>query len=66
MSKGNLKSKLDRKVVPVNKNRAETKKARGKGVLAMKDAEMSLAEWTRNFDPLFGVKGKERHRRLCS
>jgi hypothetical protein len=31
----------------------------------MKDAEMSLAEWTKNFDPLFGVKGKERHRRLC-
>lgn len=50
--------------VPVNKNRAVTKKARGKGTLAMSEAGMSLTEWTRNHDPLFNIKGIERYNRL--
>jgi len=60
MSKGN-RVNTDFKQ-PSNKNRAETKKARGKGRLAM--GEMSQAEWTRKHDPLYGIKGTERHQKI--
>lgn len=62
--KGNMMK--DTRTVPTNKNRVETKKARGKGQLAMKEAKMNLVEWTRHHDPLYSIKGKERHKRMCS
>jgi hypothetical protein len=62
MAKGSLRK--DTWKVPENKNRALTKKARGKGTLAMSESGMTLAQWTQNHDPLFGIKGIERHNRL--
>ena len=53
-----------RPVVPVNEpneNRSISKKARGKGKLAM--GSNCEAEWSRMHDPLFKIKGMERHRR---
>lgn len=45
---------------PENVNRRESKKARGFGQLAMKEAKMSQSQWTAKHDPLFNIKGKER------
>ena len=47
-----------------NQKRSEAKARRGKGILAMEKAGMDHAAWTQKHDPLFKVKGKERHRRL--
>lgn len=48
--------------VPENPSRAERKKERGRGRLAMGKVEQ--AEWTKRHDPLHGVKGIERHLRM--
>jgi len=51
-------------VVPVhkpNEKRSISKKARGKGRIAM--GSNSESEWSRMHDPLFKIKGMERHRR---
>lgn len=45
-----------------NEKRGVAKKERGKGQLAM--GKMSHAEWTKKFDPLYGIKGIERHLKL--
>ncbi len=42
--------------------RQSAKLARDRGQAAMKKAKMNHAQWTQQFDPLFQVKGKERHR----
>lgn len=42
--------------------RTEAKQRRNKGLGAMKAANMNHAQWSQKHDPLFGVKGKERHR----
>ena len=47
-----------------SKQRQQAKLARGKGQLAMKQAGMNHNQWTQQFDPLFKVKGQERHRRV--
>ncbi len=46
-----------------NEQRQSAKLARDRGQAAMKKAKMNDAQWTQQFDPLFQVKGKERHRR---
>ncbi len=46
-----------------HRQRQEAKLARNRGQAAMKKAKMNHAQWTQQFDPLFRVKGKERHRR---
>ena len=54
-------------VCPVHKSnpkRAETKKKRGFGSLAMTEAKMDQEQWTQKHDPLFKVKGIGRHRKL--
>lgn len=43
--------------------RQQAKLARGRGQLAMRQAGMNHARWTQQFDPLFQVKGQERHNR---
>lgn len=48
--------------VPENENRAKAKKERGCGKLAM--GNYTQAEWTRKHDPLYKVKGKERHLKM--
>jgi len=50
-------------VVPVTKpseKRQKAKLARGKGQLAM--GKLTHNEWTQKFDPLFQIKGMERHK----
>ena len=47
-----------------NPKRAETKKKRGFGNLAMTEAKMGEDQWAQKHDPLFKIKGKERHRKL--
>ncbi|MFW6311768.1 MAG: hypothetical protein ACOC1K_05985 [Nanoarchaeota archaeon] len=64
MVKGNMMK--DIMTIPTNKNRAIAKKVRGKGQLAMEESKMNLVEWTRHHDPLYSIKGKERHKRMCS
>ena len=49
-------------VIPINPKRGISKRKRGKGQLAMNGMEQH--EWARKFDPLYKVKGKERHRRV--
>ena len=44
-----------------NDKRGIAKLKRNKGLLAMKKAGMTPAEWAQKFDPLFKVKGKVRH-----
>ena len=48
--------------IPENPRRAIAKNKRGKGKLAM--GQVSEKEWCQASDPLFKVKGKERHARL--
>lgn len=50
--------------VPYNPKRAETKLARNKGQKAMKKEGMDQNSWSKKFDPLYGVKGKERWLRI--
>jgi len=47
-----------------NGTRTVAKFKRGFGQDAMKKAKMDHVEWTRKYDPLYKVKGKERHRLL--
>lgn len=44
---------------PTNEKRGIAKKKRNKGKLAM--GELGHSAWTQKFDPLYGVKGVERH-----
>ena len=46
-----------------NKKRGIAKAKRGKGIFAI-PKEMTLNEWCQKHDPLFHIKGIERHRRL--
>ena len=47
-----------------DRNRATAKLRRGRGELAMKDANMTQAEWAQKHDPLFQIRGKLRHAML--
>lgn len=53
--------------VPRNDDRAKSKNDRGKGQIAMKNKGLDYTnvnhanQWAKKFDPLFGVKGIERH-----
>jgi hypothetical protein len=47
-----------------NKKRSEAKLKRNKGLLAIQKSGLSIIEWCQKLDPFFGIKGKERHRRL--
>jgi len=47
-----------------NEKRTLAKQKRGFGQFAMEKAGMNQSQWARKFDPLFQIKGKERHRRL--
>jgi len=46
--------------------REKAKERRGVGTAAMKAAGMNEAQWAQKHDPLFKVRGKERHRKLCA
>jgi len=46
-----------------NPKRAIAKKKRNRGQLAMGNL-ITQAQWAQRHDPLFKVKGKERHRQL--
>ena len=50
--------------VPVNPRRVIAKALRGKGQGAMRKLGASDVQWCQESDPLFKVKGKERHSRL--
>ena len=58
--------KKDRRITEhaPNPKRADAKKKRGKGILAMEEKGMDQATWVQKHDPLFRVKGKERHERM--
>jgi len=47
-----------------NPKRAEAKKKRGKGTLAMEERKMDQAAWCQLHDPLYQIKGQERHKRM--
>jgi len=47
-----------------NEKRTTAKAKRGFGKAAMKKAGMDQIQWARKFDPLFGIGGITRHRRL--
>ena len=47
-----------------NPKRSAAKAKRGFGKSVMGNLGVSHAEWTQRFDPLFKVKGKERHKKL--
>jgi len=54
-------------VCPVHKSnpkRAETKKKRGFGSLAMTEAKMDQEQWTQKHDPLFKIGGKLRYLKM--
>ena len=55
--------KKDRRITEhaPNPKRADAKKKRGKGILAMEEKGMDQATWTQKHDPLFKVKSKKRH-----
>jgi hypothetical protein len=48
----------------VNPKRVVAKALRGKGLGAMNKLGATPVEWCQSLDPLFKVKGKERHARL--
>jgi hypothetical protein len=50
--------------VQVNPKRVIAKALRGKGLGAMNKLGANPVEWGQTLDPLFKVKGKERHARL--
>lgn len=57
------------KITPVpkkNLKRGIAKFKRGYGKLAIEKANMTQNEWSQKYDPLFKIKGKERHRRSHS
>ena len=47
-----------------NEARGVAKHKRGYGQLAMAERGMTQAQWTQKHDPLFKVKGKERHKKM--
>lgn len=48
-----------------NQKRQSAKKARGFGMLKVGSNEKHVLDaWAQSHDPLYKVKGKERHRRL--
>ena len=47
-----------------NPKRSTAKAKRGFGKLEMEKAGMDHSAWTRKFDPLYQIKGKERYARL--
>jgi len=47
-----------------NPKRTAMKLKRGKGRLAIEKAGKTEIQWAQEHDPLFKVKGKERHARL--
>jgi hypothetical protein len=47
-----------------NERRSKAKLKRNRGQLAIKQSGRSEIEWCQKCDPLFKVKGIERHRRL--
>ena len=47
-----------------NAKRTKAKKKRGKGKSAMAEAKMDHGKWAQKHDPLFRVKGNERHLRM--
>jgi hypothetical protein len=46
-----------------NEKRTAAKLKRGFGKAAMKKEGMDHSQWAKKHDPLFKIKGKERHRR---
>lgn len=59
-------AKKDRRI-PIhapNPKRAVAKKKRGKGTLAMEEKGMDQEIWAQKHDPLYRVKGRERHNRM--
>lgn len=50
--------------IPTNPKRGQSKLKRGFGKLAMEKMGASESEWCQKFDPLFKVKGIERHKRI--
>ena len=46
--------------------RQKSKFNRNKGKKAMKQAEMDQAQWTAKYDPLYNLKGQERHNKIRS
>ena len=49
---------------PENSKRGEAKLNRNKGQKAMEKSGLSHSEWSKKFDPLYGVKGMERHKKV--
>jgi hypothetical protein len=47
-----------------NPKRATAKKKRDKGILAIEERGMEQAEWAQKHDPLYQIKGQERHKRM--
>ena len=47
-----------------NEKRSKSKLRRGKGVLAMQEKGVTELEWMKAHDPLYKVKGQERHNLL--
>lgn len=54
----------DERQVKKNKKRGKAKLERNRGQLAMKRDNMDQVAWARKNDPLYGVKGIERHLRM--
>jgi hypothetical protein len=44
--------------------RVEAKKSRKKGQLYMQEKGVDLIQWTRHNDPLYQVKGMDRHLKM--
>ena len=47
-----------------NEKRSKSKLRRDKGVLAMKEKNVTELEWMKEHDPLFNIKGQKRHNLL--
>ena len=47
-----------------NPRRGKSKLKMGKGLLAIEQAGATQIEWTQKHDPLFHVRGIERHRMM--
>ena len=51
-------------IIPTNPRRRAAKLKRNRGLGAMKKNNSTEAQWAQYFDPLFKVKGQERHNRM--
>lgn len=58
---GELGKRRNKMTAKANEKRSKSKLRRGKGVLAMKEKNMTELEWMKVHDPLFDVKGQKRH-----